>query len=103
MERHGKKSKNPLRAFFAALKEWFETPGFRGCAFQNAAAELADPVHFTPSRAPFVEYTIESSYAKYLEKGDRARVYDRLVVFERGEKIAVIPADKIIGIVLRRE
>jgi AcrR family transcriptional regulator len=45
MERHGKKAKNPLRAFFVALKEWFETPGFRGCAFQNAAAELADPAH----------------------------------------------------------
>ncbi len=45
MERHGKKAKTPLRAFFAALKEWFETPGFRGCAFQNAAAELADPAH----------------------------------------------------------
>ena len=44
MERYGKK-KNPLRAFFAALKEWFETPGFRGCAFQNAAVELADPDH----------------------------------------------------------
>src|SRR5215472_3251048 len=44
-ERHGKRAKNPLRVFFAALKEWFETPGFRGCAFQNAAAELADPAH----------------------------------------------------------
>jgi len=45
MERHGKQAKSPLRAFFAALKEWFETPGFRGCAFQNAAVELADPAH----------------------------------------------------------
>src|SRR5208283_1259378 len=45
MERHGKKAKNSLRAFFAALKEWFKTPGFRGCAFQNAAVELADPAH----------------------------------------------------------
>jgi AcrR family transcriptional regulator len=45
MERHGKKTKSPLRAFFAALKEWFESPGFRGCAFQNAAVELADPAH----------------------------------------------------------
>jgi len=43
MERHDKKT--PLRAFFAALKEWFESPGFRGCAFQNAAIELADPKH----------------------------------------------------------
>jgi AcrR family transcriptional regulator len=34
-----------LRAFFAALREWFESPDFRGCAFQNAAVELADPAH----------------------------------------------------------
>lgn len=45
MERHGKKTKNPLRAFFAALKDLFESPGFRGCPFQNAAVELADPTH----------------------------------------------------------
>ena len=45
MERHTKKSKNSLRAFFAALKDLFESPGFRGCPFQNAAIELADPKH----------------------------------------------------------
>jgi AcrR family transcriptional regulator len=45
MERHGKKGKAPLAAFFAALKELFESPGFRGCPFQNAAVELADPNH----------------------------------------------------------
>ena len=45
MERHARKAKTSLRAFFASLKEWFETPGFRGCAFQNAAVELADPAH----------------------------------------------------------
>jgi AcrR family transcriptional regulator len=45
MERHGTKAKKPLRAFFASLKDWFETPGFRGCPFQNAAVELADPAH----------------------------------------------------------
>jgi AcrR family transcriptional regulator len=45
MDRHRKRTKPPLRAFFAALKEYFETPGFRGCAFQNAAIELADPAH----------------------------------------------------------
>src|SRR4029079_6900968 len=43
MERHVKKAKNPLRAFFAALKDFFESPGFRGCPFQNAAVELAEP------------------------------------------------------------
>lgn len=45
MERHGKKAKNSLRAFFAALKDFFQSPGFRGCPFQNAAIELADPNH----------------------------------------------------------
>lgn len=43
--RHRKRGKDPLRAFFAALKEWFSSPGFRGCAFQNAVVELADPDH----------------------------------------------------------
>src|SRR4051794_20326089 len=45
MERHGRKAKSPLRAFFAALKDFFESPGFRGCPFQNAAVELADAAH----------------------------------------------------------
>lgn len=45
MERHGQRTKDKLRAFFAALKDWCESPGFRGCAFQNAAVELAAPAH----------------------------------------------------------
>src|SRR5580765_2249796 len=45
MERHAKRAKHPLRAFFAALKDFFESPAFRGCPFQNAAVELADPAH----------------------------------------------------------
>lgn len=45
MGRHEKWTGDKLRAFFAALKDWFESPGFRGCAFQNAAVELADPAH----------------------------------------------------------
>ena len=45
MERHGRRTKDRLRAFFAALKDWFQTPDFRGCAFINAAVELADPDH----------------------------------------------------------
>jgi AcrR family transcriptional regulator len=45
MDRHSKRTKDKLRAFFAALKDWCESPDFRGCAFQNAAVELADPQH----------------------------------------------------------
>lgn len=45
MERHVAKGKGKLEAFFAALKDWFESPGFRGCMFINAHAELADSQH----------------------------------------------------------
>lgn len=34
-----------LEAFFTALKEWFSSKGFRGCAFINASVELADNRH----------------------------------------------------------
>jgi uncharacterized protein YejL (UPF0352 family) len=34
-----------LEAFFAALKDWFKSPGFRGCMFINSFAELADADH----------------------------------------------------------
>jgi AcrR family transcriptional regulator len=45
MERHVGAGKDRLGALFGALKEWFETPTFRGCAFINAAIELADVGH----------------------------------------------------------
>ncbi len=45
MERHVKAGMNRLEAFFAALKDWFKSPGFRGCMFINTCAELADAEH----------------------------------------------------------
>jgi AcrR family transcriptional regulator len=78
MERHGKRTKEKLRAFFAALKDWFESPGFRGCAFQNAAVTLADPAHsgsrfvrdhkrrFTEILRGFVEESVGKRAAKFV-------------------------------------
>jgi AcrR family transcriptional regulator len=43
--RHAATSRDHVAAWFAALKEWFDSPGFRGCAFINATAELPDPAH----------------------------------------------------------
>jgi AcrR family transcriptional regulator len=43
-----------LAAFFAALKEWFASDEFRGCAFINASAELPQPGH--PGRAAIAEH-----------------------------------------------
>ncbi len=45
MEKHIKKGMDPVEAFFAALKDWFKSQGFRGCAFINASVELADARH----------------------------------------------------------
>lgn len=45
MKQHRKKNNDPLKVFFAALRDWFETPAFRGCAFINASVELAQPTH----------------------------------------------------------
>jgi AcrR family transcriptional regulator len=45
IERHVRKGMGRLEAFFAALKEWFKSSGFRGCSFINASVELADAGH----------------------------------------------------------
>lgn len=45
IEHHVRKGLNRLEAFFAALKKWFQSAGFRGCAFINASVELADARH----------------------------------------------------------
>ncbi len=45
MGRHIEAGMDRLEAFFAALKDWFESSGFRGCMFINSRVELADPKH----------------------------------------------------------
>jgi AcrR family transcriptional regulator len=45
MKKHSKAGMDRLEAFFAALKDWFKSPGFRGCMFINSCAELADADH----------------------------------------------------------
>lgn len=45
IERHVRRGMSRLEAFFAALKDWFKSKGFRGCSFINASVELADAQH----------------------------------------------------------
>jgi len=45
IEKASQKGKTQTDGFFAALKKWFQDSGFRGCAFINAAVELADREH----------------------------------------------------------
>lgn len=49
ISRAGGDARSQLLAFFDALGTWHSDPRFRGCAFANAAAELAGPDH--PARA----------------------------------------------------
>lgn len=45
MAKHIKLGLSRLEAFFAALKDWFKSSGFRGCMFINSCIELADANH----------------------------------------------------------
>ena len=45
VEKDSPKPSKQLLAIFDALREWFEGPDFRGCAFINASVELANPDH----------------------------------------------------------
>lgn len=45
IQQHVAAGRDRLEAFFAALKDWFQSPGFRGCMFINSVAELADAEH----------------------------------------------------------
>lgn len=40
MAQNSRREDDPLGAFFAALKEWFESPGYRGCMFINTRSEI---------------------------------------------------------------
>lgn len=42
LERHAKRRRSSLVAVADALADWFAEPGYRGCAFINAAAELGE-------------------------------------------------------------
>ena len=53
-----------LLAVFDALREWFDTPGFRGCAFINVHAELG----WSNSAAAEIAAAHKRSLAAYLER-----------------------------------
>ena len=42
VERRRSAGEEPLLAAFGAIAEWAESPGYRGCAFVNSAAETAE-------------------------------------------------------------
>ena len=67
------KGLDPLEAFFAALKQWLESPGFRGCSFINAAVELADPQHQAAQFAASHKQRFQKMIASLLKQGGYAK------------------------------
>lgn len=42
LERHRRRGRSVEKLLVAVFQEWFESEGYRGCAFLNAVVELAD-------------------------------------------------------------
>ncbi|PIG91652.1 TetR/AcrR family transcriptional regulator [Gloeocapsopsis sp. IPPAS B-1203] len=59
VEQYGKTPFERLLAMFDALKDWFEQPNFRGCAFINATVELVNSDH------PGYQVALEHKQALY--------------------------------------
>jgi AcrR family transcriptional regulator len=74
MDRHATKGMNRLGAFFAALKDWFESPGFRGCMFINARVELADAKHAASRFSALHKVRFHQMLQSVIEESEGAKV-----------------------------
>ena len=54
IERRGRTPKEKLLAIFDVFEDWFKNSKFRGCAFFNAAIEIANPEH--PAHQALLEH-----------------------------------------------
>ncbi len=98
IERHARRHKDRLRAFFASLKDLFASPGFRGCPFQNAAAELADATH------PGSVY-VRGQKKRFAEmvRGFIAEAAGEKRADECGEAVALLVEGAIVNAVLYKQ
>lgn len=86
-----------LLSIFNALQEWFESDGFRGCAFINAAGEISDPAN--PIRvvsrlhkARLLEHVLRLAQdAKLPEPDEAAR--QLLVLIDGAIAVALVTGD----------
>lgn len=115
MERHVSKGMDRLEAFFAALKDWFQSPGFRGCMFINAHVELADSKHpaskfsaahkerFHEQLRQIVEVTAGVKAAESLSPAIALLVEGAIVtaVMEQSSKPAEVARDAALALVAK--
>jgi AcrR family transcriptional regulator len=92
-----KTGESPILAIFDVLKEWAETPNFRGCAFINSAVELVDPEH------PGYQVSVEHQQAIFdyifsLVQGDNLPnpedLTEQLVILVQGATVVAMIQDQ---------
>ncbi|MBP2311921.1 TetR/AcrR family transcriptional regulator [Azospirillum soli] len=71
--RHPDDPKAQLKALFASLSRWIESPNFRGCPFINTAVEFRDPDH--PGRAIVIGHK-QAVRARLRDLAERAGAAD---------------------------
>lgn len=113
MDRHVSKGMNRLDAFFAALKDWFKSSGFRGCSFINASVELADASHpasqfssahkvkFRELIEEIITETVDPKTAKLLTPAIYLLVEGAIVtaVIEQSSKAAEVARDAAMALI----
>lgn len=113
MDRHVSKGMNRLDAFFAALKDWFKSSGFRGCSFINASVELADASHpasqfssahkvkFRELIEEIITETVDAKTAKLLTPAIYLLVEGAIVtaVIEQSSKAAEVARDAAMALI----
>lgn len=89
-----------LLSVFDALQEWFESDGFRGCAFINAAGEISDPAN--PIRvvsrlhkARLLEHVLRLAQDAKLPDADEA-ARQLLVLIDGAIAVALVTGDVTI-------
>lgn len=92
VQRQMKKGKTYLEAFFVALKEWFRSPGFRGCSFINASVELADPNHPASKFAAQHKRTFYIELRKKITEatGGKTSVADAIILLVEGAIVTAV-------------
>ncbi|WP_445658982.1 TetR/AcrR family transcriptional regulator [Achromobacter sp. NCFB-sbj8-Ac1-l] len=90
-----------LLSLFDALRDWFASPGFRGCAFLNAAGEIGDDASpilavAREHKARLLAYVRELTAAAALPDPDEA-ARQLLVLIDGAIAVALVSRDPAIA------
>jgi AcrR family transcriptional regulator len=106
VERSADDPRERLLAVFQILEEWLAGPDFRGCAFQNAAVELADRRHEGHAAALANKQAVRAYLKELAARAglrDPAAVSEELAVLAEGATIlALLEGSPAAGRAARR-